>query len=91
MVYLIFLRIKLVMDKEQKNNCKILNNEGILVKMKTLANLRKGQSGIIFSVNIQNEQRKNHLLDMGLTPGTKIKVKKIAPMDDPISIELRRI
>lgn len=30
-----------------------------------------------------------HLLDMGLTPGTEITLQKIAPMGDPIQIEVR--
>lgn len=57
--------------------------------MRTLANLKKGQSGTIASIEIDDIKRKNHLLDMGLTVGTKVKVKKIAPTGDPISIELR--
>jgi len=32
---------------------------------------------------------KNRLLDMGLTLGTKIRVTRIAPLGDPIEIELR--
>lgn len=57
--------------------------------MRNLANLKKGQIGIISSINIKDENKKNHLLDMGLTVGTKVKVKKIAPTGDPICIELR--
>lgn len=54
-----------------------------------LSNMKKGQSGIIQEINIENPKRKMHLLEMGLTVGTKIKVKKVAPMGDPISIEIR--
>lgn len=54
-----------------------------------LLNMKKGQSGIIQEINIENPKRKMHLLEMGLTVGTKIKVKKFAPMGDPISIEIR--
>lgn len=54
-----------------------------------LSNLKKGQSGVIQEINIDNPKRKIHLLEMGLTIGTNIKVKKISPMGDPISIELR--
>ena len=53
------------------------------------SNIKKGQSGVIQEINIENPKRKIHLLEMGLTIGTKIKVKKVAPMGDPISIELR--
>ena len=54
-----------------------------------LSNMKKGQSGVIQEINIDNPKRKIRLLEMGLTLGTKIKIKKIAPTGDPISIELR--
>ena len=59
-----------------------------------LSNMKKGQSGIVENIDFNDEEntdfkRKMHLLEMGLTKGTKIKVKKVAPMGDPISIELR--
>lgn len=56
---------------------------------RTLDKLKKGQSGIVLEINIQDKKRKRHLLDMGLTRGVKVKIKKIAPMGDPISIKLR--
>ncbi len=55
----------------------------------TLDRLKKGQVCKVLSINIKDRARKRHLLDMGLTKGTIIKVKRIAPMGDPISIELR--
>ena len=32
---------------------------------------------------------RHHLLDMGLTPKTEVTLQKIAPMGDPVQIELR--
>ena len=32
---------------------------------------------------------RHHLLDMGLTPGTKVTVRKIAPLGDPMELTLR--
>ena len=40
-------------------------------------------------INIANKDVKRHLLDMGLTKGTNVTIKKIAPMGDPIDILLR--
>ncbi len=54
-----------------------------------LSNMKKGQSGVIQEINIDNPKRKIHMLEMGLTIGTKIKIKKVAPTGNPISIELR--
>lgn len=54
-----------------------------------LSELKIMQQAIVTNINIKNENVKRHLLDMGITKGVKIKIKKIAPMGDPIDIELR--
>lgn len=54
-----------------------------------LSNLRINKKARVISIDILNSLVKRHLLEMGLTRGTLIKVTKIAPMGDPISIELR--
>jgi len=54
-----------------------------------LSELKVGQTAQIISINVPDRKIRRHLLDMGLTKGTKVKIKKIAPMGDPIDIELR--
>jgi len=54
-----------------------------------LSNLKVGQSARVLKLNETNKQIRRHLLDMGLTRGVKITIKKIAPMGDPIDIRLR--
>ncbi|MGI5959181.1 MAG: FeoA family protein [Massiliimalia sp.] len=54
----------------------------------TLDQLSPGQSGIIESVGGHGALRRR-LLDMGLTPKTKVAVRKVAPMGDPIELFLR--
>jgi ferrous iron transport protein A len=54
-----------------------------------LSELKIMQQAIVTNINIKNKNVKRHLLDMGITKGVKIKIKKIAPMGDPIDIELR--
>ncbi|MEG2697601.1 MAG: FeoA family protein, partial [Ruthenibacterium sp.] len=54
----------------------------------TLAQLPVGDSATIDAVGGQGALRRR-LLDMGLTPGTTILVRKIAPMGDPIEVHLR--
>ena len=58
-------------------------------KSHTLQDLAPGQSGVIQSVGSQRGAVKRRLVDMGLTPGTQITVKKIAPFGDPIEVNLR--
>lgn len=55
----------------------------------SLADLKIGQAAIVKKLNIKDRQIRRHLLDMGVTRDVKIKIKKIAPMGDPIDIELR--
>lgn len=54
----------------------------------TLRNLDVGKSGRVLTVGGEKALRRR-LLDMGITPGTVIMVKKIAPMGDPIELLLR--
>lgn len=50
--------------------------------------LKPKQSAFITRVGGDGALR-HHLLDMGITPGTEITLQKIAPMGDPIQIEVR--
>ena len=54
----------------------------------TLDELRPGQSAFLCRVGGTGALRR-HLLDMGLTPGTEVRLQKTAPMGDPIQIALR--
>lgn len=50
--------------------------------------LKPKQSAYIRSVG-GNGTLRHHLLDMGLTPKTEVTLQKVAPMGDPIQVELR--
>ena len=54
----------------------------------TLDHLKPGQGGTITVVGGQGALRRR-LLDMGLTPKTKVLVRKVAPMGDPVELFLR--
>lgn len=54
----------------------------------SLDQLVPGESGIIDSVTGSGALRRR-LLDMGLTPGTRVLVRKVAPFGDPIELSLR--
>lgn len=54
----------------------------------TLDKLEPGMEGIIEKIGGEGALRRR-LLDMGLTPKTKVAVRKIAPMGDPIELYLR--
>ncbi len=54
-----------------------------------LDELKVGQKAKVLSLNVENKEIRRHLLDMGITRGVEVRVKKVAPMGDPIDIELR--
>ena len=54
-----------------------------------LSELKIGEKARVLKLNIENKQIKRHLLDMGITRGAIVKIKKIAPLGDPIDLELR--
>ena len=54
----------------------------------TIAELKVGQSGTISAVGGEGALRLR-FLDMGLIPGTKVTLQTVAPMGDPIQINLR--
>ena len=54
----------------------------------TLDQLKVGSSAIISAVG-GNGARRCRLLDMGLIPHTRVTLQKVAPMGDPIEIQVR--
>ena len=54
----------------------------------TLDQLEIGREARIIAVGGQGGLRRR-LLDMGLTPHTKVRIRKVAPMGDPIELTLR--
>ena len=54
-----------------------------------LSELKVGQKAKVLKIEEENKIIKRHLLDMGITRGVEITIKKIAPMGDPIDISLR--
>ena len=57
--------------------------------MRTLRELSVGESGKIARIGGSNAALKLRFMDMGITKGTDVKVIKIAPLGDPIQLEIR--
>ena len=55
----------------------------------TLDQLEVGGSCLIRQVGNQRGAVKRRLVDMGITPGTVVKLVKVAPMGDPLEVSLR--
>ena len=48
-----------------------------------------GKDAVVASVDAEDRALYQHILDMGLTPGTEVTMVKHAPMGDPVEIRLR--
>ena len=56
--------------------------------MKKLSEFVIGETGKVFTISAETKIRRR-LLDMGVTPGVEIYLRKKAPLGDPIEISLR--
>lgn len=55
---------------------------------KKLSEFKIGERGVILSVSGEGKARRR-LLDMGVTPGAEVLLRKKAPLGDPIEINIR--
>ena len=53
-----------------------------------LKELKPGETGVVTSIGEKGVMRRR-LMDMGVTPGVSIKVIKVAPLGDPIEVNIR--
>lgn len=56
--------------------------------LKKLTDFNIGQKGTVYRVDGEKKIRRR-LFDMGVTPGAKIFLRKVAPLGDPIEITIR--
>lgn len=54
----------------------------------TLRDLKPGQQGCVASIGATGPM-KRRIMDMGVTPGIEIKVVKVAPLGDPVEVNVR--
>ena len=60
----------------------------IRMKQLTVNDLKKGESGVVLSIGSSGALRRR-IIDMGITPGAVITLRKTAPFGDPLQIHLR--
>ena len=56
--------------------------------MKTLKEVKVGDTVVVTRLNGEGAVRRR-IMDMGITKGTQIFVRKVAPLGDPIEVNLR--
>lgn len=56
--------------------------------MKTLKDVKNGESAVIEKLHGEGAL-KRRIMDMGLTRGTQVYVRKVAPLGDPMELTVR--
>ena len=56
--------------------------------MKTLRDVKIGGSAIVVKLHCEGAIRRR-IMDMGITKGVEIKVRKVAPLGDPLELTVR--
>ena len=56
--------------------------------MKTLRDLKKGESAKVVKLHGEGAVRRR-IMDMGITKGVEIYVRKVAPLGDPVEVTVR--
>lgn len=56
--------------------------------MKTLRDVKVGETAAVVKLHGEGAV-KRRIMDMGITRGTSLKVRKVAPLGDPIEITVR--
>lgn len=54
----------------------------------SLSDMQPGEFGHILSICSECDVRQ-HLLEMGFTPGTEVRFIRVAPLDDPLTVRIR--
>ena len=74
-------------DQSILSQIDVTEEEGALLSL-PLSELKVGEYAYIDGIYAMNEA-KRRLMDMGLTRHTKVYLRKVAPLGDPIEISLR--
>ncbi len=56
--------------------------------MKTLRDIKHGQTARVIRIHGEGAVRR-HIMDMGITRGTLVTLRKTAPLGDPLELTLR--
>ena len=56
--------------------------------MKTLRDVKVGQSAVVTKLNGEGAT-KRRIMDMGITRGAEVHIRKVAPLGDPIEVTVR--
>ena len=70
------------------NTTTLSPKRGVVMNKKTLKDVKCGQTVTVVKLHGQGAVRRR-IVDMGLTKGCKVYVRKVAPLGDPMEIQVR--
>jgi DtxR family Mn-dependent transcriptional regulator len=73
-------------EKKDCRECAGTDKKPLII---SLNGLKKNETGIIYKI-IEDEAIAKRFIEMGITDGQKVKISKVAPLGDPIEIEIRK-
>ena len=79
---------RLAMDDRVVNQIRITSEERQHLVPQTLAEISVGNSVVVDKI-VGPKEVKRRLMDMGLTRGTPIVIRKVAPLGDPLELSVR--
>ena len=59
-----------------------------VILVKTVKDLRVGESSVVVKLYGEGALRRR-IMDMGITKGTKVTLRKVAPLGDPLELRVR--
>lgn len=58
------------------------------IQVRSLRDLKCGEAGVVKKISLTGAL-KRRIMDMGITPGIEVKLRKIAPLGDPLEVVVR--
>lgn len=58
------------------------------IQVRSVRDLKCGEAGVVKKISLTGAL-KRRIMDMGITPGIEVKLRKIAPLGDPLEVVVR--
>ena len=66
-----------------------MKNRKLAKNLCYLSELKKGEKAVIEKIEVVGQTFRQRLFEMGITEGVIVLIKKIAPLGDPVGVEVR--
>lgn len=74
--------------QEHEGDAQVSSEKEVNVKQVSLDTLRVGERGVVVHVGSKGPVRRR-MMDMGVVPGSEVRVRRVAPLGDPIEFEIK--